>query len=46
MRDLSMRLANRVQLSSDAMDAYADAVEQSFGAEVDYGQAGAVGHCR
>lgn len=39
MRDLSMRLANRVQLSSDAMDAYADAVERSFGAEVDYGQA-------
>lgn len=39
MRDLSMRLANRVQLSSDAMDAYADAVERAFGAEVDYGQA-------
>lgn len=39
MRDLSMRLANRIQLSSDAMDAYADAVERSFGAEVDYGQA-------
>lgn len=38
MRDLSMRLANRVQLSSDAMDAYADAVERSFGADVDYGQ--------
>jgi IS1 family transposase len=38
MRDLSMRLANRVQLSRDAMDAYADAVERSFGAEVDYGQ--------
>jgi IS1 family transposase len=39
MRDLSARLPNRVQLSSDAMDAYADAVERSFGAEVDYGQA-------
>jgi IS1 family transposase len=39
MRDLSARLANRVQLSSDAMDAYADAVERSFGASVDYGQA-------
>ena len=39
MRDLSMRLANRVQLSSDALDAYADAVERAFGAEVDYGQA-------
>jgi IS1 family transposase len=39
MRDLSMRLANRVQLSSDAMDSYADAVERAFGADVDYGQA-------
>jgi len=39
MRDLSARLANRVQLSSDAMDAYADAVERAFGADVDYGQA-------
>ena len=39
MRDLSMRLANRVQLSSDALDAYADAVERAFGADVDYGQA-------
>lgn len=39
MRDLSMRLANRVQLSSDAMDAYVDAVEEAFGADVDYGQA-------
>lgn len=39
MRDLSARLANRVQLSSDAMSAYVDAVERSFGAKVDYGQA-------
>lgn len=39
MRDLSARLANRVQLSSDAMDAYADAVERAFGTDVDYGQA-------
>jgi len=39
MRDLSARLANRVQLSSDALAAYIDAVERSFGAEVDYGQA-------
>ena len=35
MRDLSARLANRVQLSSDAMDSYADAVERAFGADVD-----------
>jgi IS1 family transposase len=39
MRDLSAHLANRVQLSSDAMDSYVDAVERSFGADVDYGQA-------
>ena len=39
MRDLSMRLANRVQLSSDALAANVHAVERSFGSEVDYGQA-------
>ena len=39
MDDLSGRLANRVQLSSDALSSYVDAVEQAFGAEVDYGQA-------
>jgi IS1 family transposase len=38
MFDLSDRLANRVQLSSDALAAYVDAVEQAFGADVDYGQ--------
>lgn len=38
MYDLSLRLKNRVQLSSDAMIAYQDAVEKSFGTEVDYGQ--------
>ncbi len=38
MRDLSSRLNNRIQLSSDAMAAYPDAVEMAFGAEVDYGQ--------
>jgi uncharacterized membrane protein len=36
--DLSERLANRVQLSSDALQSYVDAVEQAFGADVDYGQ--------
>jgi IS1 family transposase len=36
--DLSGRLANRVQLSSDAFGAYLEAVEQSFGGKVDYGQ--------
>jgi IS1 family transposase len=39
MNDLSERLANRVQLSSDAMTAYVDAVERAFGSDVDYGQA-------
>ena len=39
MTDLSERLANRVQLSSDALNSYVDAVEQAFGADVDYGQA-------
>lgn len=38
MTDLSERLANRVQLSSDALNSYADAVEQAFGIGVDYGQ--------
>jgi IS1 family transposase len=36
--DLSERVKNRVQLSSDAMSAYVDAVERGFGSEVDYGQ--------
>jgi IS1 family transposase len=39
MGDLSERLANRVQLSSDALNSYVDAVEQAFGADIDYGQA-------
>jgi len=38
IEDLSSRLANRVQLSSDAFGTYADAVERGFGCEVDYGQ--------
>lgn len=36
--DLSSRLKNRVQLSTDALKAYVEAVEQGFGGEVDYGQ--------
>jgi hypothetical protein len=35
---LAGRLQKRVQLSSDSLKAYADAVERGFGAEVDYGQ--------
>jgi IS1 family transposase len=38
MSDLAGRLANRVQISSDALAAYEDAVERAFGSEVDYGQ--------
>jgi len=39
MADLSERLANRIQLSSDALNTYVDAVERAFRADVDYGQA-------
>jgi IS1 family transposase len=38
MTDLSERLSNRVQISSDALRSYVDAVEMAFGADVDYGQ--------
>jgi IS1 family transposase len=38
LADLSGRLASRVQLSSDALEAYVDATEQAFGADVDYAQ--------
>ena len=36
--DLASRLNSRVQLSSDGLSAYDDAVERGFGASVDYGQ--------
>jgi IS1 family transposase len=36
--DLATRLQKRVQVSSDSLAAYADAVERGFGTEVDYGQ--------
>ena len=38
MDDLASRLALRVQISSDALAAYPDAFERSFGADADYGQ--------
>lgn len=38
MGDLSERLVNRVQISSDSLRSYVDAVERAFGAGVDYGQ--------
>ncbi len=36
--DLSARLINRIQLSSDALYAYIGATEHAFGLDVDYGQ--------
>lgn len=36
MHDLAMRLANRVQLTTDGHRAYLDAVEGAFGIDVDY----------
>ena len=36
--DLGKRLANRVQLTSDGHKAYLNAVEETFGADVDYAQ--------
>ena len=38
MEDLAGRLSRGVQLSSDALHAYPEAVERGFGSEVDYGQ--------
>src|SRR5437660_5985820 len=37
IEDLASRLSHRVQISSDALRAYTDAVERGFGCEVDYG---------
>ncbi len=36
--DLKSRLNNRIQISSDAMNAYAEAIDMVFGQEVDYAQ--------
>lgn len=38
MDDLRARLANRVQLTTDGHKAYLEAVEEAFGAEIDYAQ--------
>jgi len=38
MADLAARLSRRIQISSDGLGAYPDAVERAFGSEVDYGQ--------
>jgi IS1 family transposase len=36
--DVQGRMAGRIQISSDALKAYQDAIEQTFGADVDFGQ--------
>ncbi len=38
INDLASRLSNRVQLTSDGLRAYLEAVEGAFGADVDYAQ--------
>ena len=38
VHDLSTRMKNRIQLSSDGMNQYLNTVEDAFGTEVDYGQ--------
>jgi IS1 family transposase len=36
--DVASRMRNRVQISTDAMKSYAEAMEKTFGGDVDYGQ--------
>jgi IS1 family transposase len=36
--DVASRMRNRVQISSDALRAYVDAIEMNFGADVDFAQ--------
>jgi IS1 family transposase len=38
MTDLSERLSNRVQITSDGLNSYIDAVDAAFGVDVDFGQ--------
>jgi IS1 family transposase len=38
VEDLASRLAGRVQITTDAMNAYAGALERGFGCQLDYGQ--------
>ncbi len=38
VQDVASRMRNRVQVSSDAMHLYAEAMELAFGSDVDYGQ--------
>jgi IS1 family transposase len=36
--DVASRMRNRVQISTDGLSAYVDAIEDAFGADADYGQ--------
>jgi IS1 family transposase len=38
MEDLASRMANRIQVSTDSLSTYPDAIERGFGTEVDHGQ--------
>ena len=38
VQDVANRMRNRVQISTDALRAYVEAVEKAFGSDVDYGQ--------
>jgi IS1 family transposase len=38
VQDVAGRMKNRVQISTDALRAYVEAIEKAFGADVDYGQ--------
>ncbi len=38
VQDVASRMRNRVQISTDGLRAYVDAIEQTFGTDVDYGQ--------
>jgi IS1 family transposase len=38
LADVASRMANRVQISTDGLKAYEEAIERSFGGDADYGQ--------
>jgi IS1 family transposase len=38
MQDVASRMKNRLQISTDGLDAYVEAIEKAFGANVDYAQ--------
>jgi IS1 family transposase len=38
MQDVASRMKNRLQISTDGLKAYVEAVEKAFGGDVDYGQ--------